>query len=574
MKKLFTALILCFFVTATQASNIIPAPGGTGTSVETKNINCGSGQVSASSYTFVGVYPMPRNGTMTGLGTFVIDESSACITSWSVWHSTWGQDTSLLGWDKVYGSYIINGNKSSGIQAVNYAYDAGSIFGVTVDTLTQPSLAPSGLNLMMRFISSSSYIPQPPPATPLLLAPLSGFTTNQNTLVYTWFGTNIDSYQMKATDSYGVTTTSAVTLSQAMLSLNQGTYGWTVRGVYNGNYTAWASSYTLIIDTTAPPAVTSLTSPANGLSTTTTNIGFSWGRVSDDLSGLADYIVKVSTNNFSTVAFSSATLLTTANITCAASVSTYTWRVDTQDNAGNYTTATASRTFVVSSMDVGWDHGMPITYPGVSYIARYDENTGTSFADATGKNPNGVCGGAWVKTHYGYGQDPQGIDGHGGVITSPNLFNTAFSSFSIVMRLNFASWDTSKYYYLFLDLPKEYIIFRIVPGGVFQMYGNSPSLYATTTITIPVDSNMHTLGVSYDASNCYFYLDSQEQTISAPGSYPYSGASTNCGLLNNPATGEYAFCNKVDEYAIFIGKCIYPSEFSSMHSSYQSGAGY
>ncbi len=188
----------------------------------------------------------------------------------------------------------------------------------------------------------------PPPAVSTLSAPLNNLTTNQMTLTFGW-STVTDSpaglanYILEvstAPDFSGVITSSWVFNNSATLTLNQSSYTWRVNTMDNAlNYTTSTVKYFVTVDTTPPPAISTLNTPLNSLTTNQMTLNFSWAGVTDSPAGLANYILEVSTDPaFSVISYSSATLLTNATLTL--NQSSYTWRVNTMDNALNYTTST------------------------------------------------------------------------------------------------------------------------------------------------------------------------------------------------------------------------------------------
>ncbi|MCS7150791.1 MAG: Ig-like domain-containing protein, partial [Endomicrobia bacterium] len=193
-----------------------------------------------------------------------------------------------------------------------------------------------------------------------LVSPPNGTFTNQMNITFSWSGTDypsgtnsgIKNYTLQiSTDiSFGVIYYSSTTSNTYLLTtLPQSTYYWRVSAEDNaGNVSSWSSVWNIIIDTTPPPAVNNLISPLNNSATNTTLINFSWQGVTDTISGIKNYVLQLSTvSDFSIINYTSTTVLTNATLTVLQG--SYTWRVNVEDFAGNYTTSTIKYTLVIDT---------------------------------------------------------------------------------------------------------------------------------------------------------------------------------------------------------------------------------
>jgi phage anti-repressor protein len=189
----------------------------------------------------------------------------------------------------------------------------------------------------------------PPPQVSTLNAPLDNLTTNQMTLNFSWGSiaappSGLKNYILEvSTDpAFGVINYSSwVVLNSARLTLTQSSYTWRVNAMDNAlNYTTSTVQYFVTVDTTAPPAVSMLSTPADNSVSNQLTQNFNWTGVTDSPAGIANYILEVSTSSsFVPVRYSSWVVLNQASLTLVQS--SYTWRVNTVDNALNYTTSTA-----------------------------------------------------------------------------------------------------------------------------------------------------------------------------------------------------------------------------------------
>ena len=128
--------------------------------------------------------------------------------------------------------------------------------------------------------------------------------------------------------------------------LTDGNYYWRVRTQDNsGNYSAWVSGSSFMVDISAPSVPASLTPIVTG-----NNVIFDWANSTDAPSGVKQYQVQLDKHaDFSSPEYSATPVTSNASATGLADGNYY-WRVNTQDNAGN-TSAWSNGTSFVS--DVG-----------------------------------------------------------------------------------------------------------------------------------------------------------------------------------------------------------------------------
>ncbi len=273
---------------------------------------------------------------------------------------TTNQMTLNFSWAAVSGTgggladYILQVSTDPAFSVINYS-SATPLTNATL-TLIQSSYTwrvntmDNALNYTTSTVKWSVVVDTtPPPAVSSLTAPLNNLTTNQMTLNFSW-GTVTDSpaglknYILEVSTSpnfSGIIISSWVVNNSASLTLNQSSYTWRVNAIDNAlNYTTSTAVYFVTVDTTPPPAVSSLTAPLNNLTTNQMSLTFNWTGVSDAPAGIANYILQVSTDPaFGVINYSSWVVTNSATLTL--NQSSYTWRVNTIDNALNYTTSTA-----------------------------------------------------------------------------------------------------------------------------------------------------------------------------------------------------------------------------------------
>ncbi len=120
------------------------------------------------------------------------------------------------------------------------------------------------------------------------------------------------------------------------------TFYWQVGAEDNArNFSGWSDSWTVYIETITP-AIPQLTSPATGYMVVDDEVNFEWGAVVDDYSGLSHYEIQVSTDetfteviNYSDIIGAGTTEKEFSGFFGFTPGTTFYWRVNAQDNAGN-----------------------------------------------------------------------------------------------------------------------------------------------------------------------------------------------------------------------------------------------
>ncbi len=201
------------------------------------------------------------------------------------------------------------------------------------------------------------------PPAPVLSSPGNGYATNNRTPQFTWnasadiggSGTTDYYIQVATSTDFGNVIFSSETLllyATPTTAFNQNynnVYYWHVRARDTvGNIGVYSSTFSVIVDTSPPPPVATLSTPLDNLTTNQITLNFTWTGVTDSPAGIANYILQVSTNpNFGIINYSSWVVTNAATLTLVTS--SYTWRVNTMDNALNYTTSTAKYFVTVDS---------------------------------------------------------------------------------------------------------------------------------------------------------------------------------------------------------------------------------
>jgi hypothetical protein len=155
-----------------------------------------------------------------------------------------------------------------------------------------------------------------PPPVPALAAPANGTATVNSNVTFSWQNVNSHSYNLRVD---GVVYTTTVT--SMPLELDDGTHTWTVRSRdWLGNASAYATAWTVTVDTTPPPVPT-LLFPANDTATRDPSVQFAWSNV-----GASTYNLKVDGTVYPT---------SNTSMTRVLAEGVHTWTVQALDALGN-----------------------------------------------------------------------------------------------------------------------------------------------------------------------------------------------------------------------------------------------
>jgi len=179
-----------------------------------------------------------------------------------------------------------------------------------------------------------------PPSVPNLASPINGAMINNVNVSFIWNRSTdnlsgILRYTLEYARNSGFTSPidTVVTDSFITLTLTDTTYYWRVK-VHDraGNQSSWSSSRSFEVDTRIPNAPT-LTSPINGIWSTSTEVIFNWSQVTLDAKSPVRYILQVDT----TTNFNAPINDTTSYVydTLVLTQARYYWRVSAYDLAGN-----------------------------------------------------------------------------------------------------------------------------------------------------------------------------------------------------------------------------------------------
>jgi hypothetical protein len=218
-----------------------------------------------------------------------------------------------------------------------------------------------------------------PPGMTMGVSPLVNSTQNTTTVAFSWNAANdnlsglleyrlqIDTAGTFAVMLYQFTETSGVTADTQTLPANE-TYYYRIMTVDKATNTTAGPAKNFIIDT-APPIPPTPLAPADGASTGTTAVAFSWTAGSDALSGLdaGAYQLQVDTSPlFVAPIIDQPEFSSTADTQTLPANDTYYWRIRALDNAGNIAYS-ATRLLVVDTTPP--IAGAPVSPSGVETSA-------------------------------------------------------------------------------------------------------------------------------------------------------------------------------------------------------------
>ncbi|MHB9019984.1 MAG: fibronectin type III domain-containing protein, partial [Minisyncoccota bacterium] len=115
-----------------------------------------------------------------------------------------------------------------------------------------------------------------------------------------------------------------------------------------GNSGTWNNAFNILKDTT-PPAAPSLLSPGSGAMTSSRTLDFDWADTVDLTSGASYYMTQVATSTgISAITYSFQTVPSQATISSIAD-NLYYWRTGACDRAGNFSSYSSTRSFIVDT---------------------------------------------------------------------------------------------------------------------------------------------------------------------------------------------------------------------------------
>lgn len=184
------------------------------------------------------------------------------------------------------------------------------------------------------------------PTVPSLVSPLNNSATNQYLLRFDWNTASdtlsgVDTYELRvstASNFTGIVYSSTTKNIYATLTLSEGRWYWTVRAKdYAGNYSAWQTTWSVVIDTSPPNTVNNFL--ASKITTEmTTPVQLTWTNVSDQgivPSGVAKYKIYRSTDNLTYSFIAEDTDGTPYTDNTSVFNTLYYYKITAVDNAGN-----------------------------------------------------------------------------------------------------------------------------------------------------------------------------------------------------------------------------------------------
>ncbi|MDI6757180.1 MAG: hypothetical protein QME32_04070, partial [Endomicrobiia bacterium] len=272
-----------------------------------------------------------------------------------VWTSTGQTGTRIFDWTPI-NTLLINATFYETPWSVNASSWALLINGTNYVTLRVDDLAGNTSTWADAFFIRKDVVS---PEIPTLSAPLNGTATNQMDITFQWSTvtdahSGIDGYELQISTSSdfspinrATTTPSTVYLSTP---LPHNIYYWRVRARDNAlNYSAFSSTYSILVDT-SPPSAPSLLTPSSGTITNNRQPPFDWGDSADAGSGISNYEFEISTDiNFGALSDNAFPTTSYYSPPAALDSALYHWRARARDNAGNYSLFTIHYSLIVDT---------------------------------------------------------------------------------------------------------------------------------------------------------------------------------------------------------------------------------
>lgn len=227
----------------------------------------------------------------------------------------------------------------SGVAGYQVSVDGGAAVTVTGTKYTPPAQTPGSHTWTVRSkdragnlsaaTTSRTFIVAPAAVTQV--SPANLVKTNDATPTLTWKAASGASTYVVSVDGQAAATVSALTWTPSS-DLADGTHTWSVKGKdASGNLSLTATTRSIVVDTTAPSAATSLAAAFSA--TAPARPTLSWAAATDSGTGILNYAVSIDGGTAVTV--------TGLKYTPASNLSSgsHSWTVVARDRAGNTSTA-------------------------------------------------------------------------------------------------------------------------------------------------------------------------------------------------------------------------------------------
>ena len=305
------------------------------------------------------------------------------------------------------------------------------------------------------------------PSVPTLLSPANGTITNTATVTFRWSdesASGATSYTLNVGAAfYTVTTT-----SQAVALPADGTYSWTVRSIDAvGNASAYATAWTIRLDTIAP--VVTIASPASGTVLTTTH--------------LPDYTISGTATDVGGSGISQVQVTTGATWAAAQGTGswTYSWALPTVDQQVFTLAARATD----NATNLGTSASVPVTVDTVAP---------TMSAPVPDQSPWST---STITYRWTAPVDNAGIAGYSLQITSTAGYNATFVTTNLVYVFTQATTEGAGYYARVRATDRNGNVGPWSPSSVVVTpdltapQTSSPSIVESSTYLYPVGTRLY-----------------------------------------------------------------------------------
>ncbi|MFA5858223.1 MAG: FlgD immunoglobulin-like domain containing protein [Elusimicrobiota bacterium] len=235
-----------------------------------------------------------------------------------------------------------------------------------------------------------------PPPMPALVSPANASAQSSNNITFDWSDVTDPSgvtYEVQIDNNADFSspavnqTALAVSTYANTVALGNGTFYWRVRAKDGkSNYSSWSASrsFTITINDAVPPAVPTLTSPANSAALTSNSVAFDWTDVTDP-SGVSYELQVAKETAFTTIEISKVDIATSAYTAASGPGNgTHYWRVRAKDGAGNYSAWAAGFSFSIATTGDSTAPTNPTTcnaYIDIEKSAELTNDTWTNVSD-------------------------------------------------------------------------------------------------------------------------------------------------------------------------------------------------
>ena len=215
-------------------------------------------------------------------------------------------NVNTIDWTNQFSFSGVFFNPGAGTDKARYTFGTGDHGVITLsirDTVSETLTIAIRDNLLSSRSNNLRISPdQTPPSVPVLILPSNNKITNGTSVSLLWqkssdTGTGVTNYQVFTNGVLAATVSWNITNWQAGPTIREGIHTWRVKPYDRAGNTNVSLTWTFTVDRTVPASPT-LVSPSSNSTIGVRAPLFIWLKSTDSISGVSNYLVQVSSNNF------------------------------------------------------------------------------------------------------------------------------------------------------------------------------------------------------------------------------------------------------------------------------------